>query len=84
MASFRVINERDAPKPAKGGGRLNQRMAEYERYVAQVGTGRVGEMTPEEDESARGVSLRISRAGKRSGKDVRTWVANGNVYFKVS
>ena len=83
MANFKVISEKDAPKAIKSSGRLQQRMQEYERYVSQVGAGQVGEITPDENESPRGIALRISRAARRAGKDVRTWVSDGNVYFKL-
>ena len=54
-------------------------MVEYDGYVSQVGARQVGCLALEDGEAARGVALRISRAGKRLGKDVETWVVDGKV-----
>ncbi|MCC6381124.1 MAG: hypothetical protein IT304_01390 [Dehalococcoidia bacterium] len=59
-------------------------MREYEKYIDSVTAGKVGKLTPSKGESARGVALRISRAGKRVGKSVNTWVVDGVVYFSQS
>lgn len=64
------------------GGRLTQRMAEYEGYITQVGSGKVGQISPSEGDTVRGIALRVSRAAKRVGRDVETWVAEGSVYFR--
>jgi hypothetical protein len=58
-------------------------MREYETYVTSVKSGQVGKLAPGRNESPRGLALRVSRAGKRIGKSVDTWVADGSVYFKV-
>jgi hypothetical protein len=84
MAQFTVIPEAQAPRPMKQSGRLVQRMREYEQYIGSVKKGQVGQLTPAVNETARGIALRISRAGKRAGKAVRTWVVDGSVYFSVS
>jgi hypothetical protein len=84
MAKFKVVKQSDAPTPTRQTGRLAARMREYEAYVSQVGAEQVGQLTPDKGESARGVALRVSRAGKRTGKNVTTWVAEGSVYFRVS
>jgi hypothetical protein len=59
-------------------------MAEYETYVGGVRRGQVGRLAPGPAESARGIALRISRAARRSGKEVQTWTSDGVVYFSVS
>ena len=84
MAEFRVIKEADAPRPARQTGRLAARMREYEKHVEEVKRNTVGELTPSRGESPRGIALRVSRAGKRVGKSVNTWVVDGVVYFSVS
>lgn len=84
MAEFTVVKEAEAPRPTRQTGRLATRMREYEKYIDSVTTGRVGKLTPSKGESARGVALRISRAGKRVGKTVNTWVVDGVVYFSHS
>lgn len=83
MASFSVIDEKAAPKPLKQSGRLAMRMREYEGYVKDVPAGKVGQLTPGRDESARGIALRIGRAARRLDKIAETWVVDGVVYFKV-
>ena len=39
------------------------------KYVEQVKSGQVGKLSPSRGESPRGIALRVSRAGKRVGKD---------------
>jgi hypothetical protein len=84
MAEFAVVKEADAPRPARQTGRLAARMREYEKYIEQVKANSVGKLTPSRGESPRGIALRVSRAGKRVGKSVNTWVVDGVVYFSVS
>lgn len=84
MAEFSVVKEADAPRPARQTGRLAARMREYEKYVEQVKSGQVGKLSPTRGESPRGVALRVSRAGKRVGKSVNTWVVDGIVYFGLN
>ena len=83
MANFSVVDAAKAPKPPAGPGRLTKRMQEYEGYVLGVKKGQVGKVTPGEGETARGEALRISRAAKRAGRTVNTWVVDGVVYFSV-
>lgn len=84
MAEFAVVKESEAPRPARQTGRLAARMREYERYIESVKSGQVGKLSPSRGESPRGIALRVSRAGKRVGKSVNTWVVDGVVYFSIS
>ena len=84
MATFSVIDATQAPRPLRQSGRLRARMAEYESFVNGVKKGQVGKLSPSTGETARGVALRISRAGKRTGRSVDTWVVDGVVYFKLT
>jgi len=85
MADFSVIKDSEAPRPARQTGRLAARMREYEKHVHDsVGAGRTGKLIPSANETPRGVALRISRAAKRSGKAIDTWVVDNTVYFKVT
>ena len=59
-------------------------MREYEKYIEQVKSGQVGKLSPSRGESPRGIALRVSRAGKRVGKSVNTWVVDGVVYFSIA
>jgi hypothetical protein len=84
VADFSVVKESDAPRPARQTGRLAARMREYEKYVDSVSSGKVGKLVPAKGESPRGIALRVSRAGKRAGKNVNTWVVDDVVYFSLS
>ena len=81
MADFSVVKETDAPRPARQTGRLAARMREYEKYVDSVPAGKVGKLVPGRGESPRGIALRVSRAAKRAGKTINTWVVDDTVYF---
>jgi hypothetical protein len=83
VAEFSVLKESEAPRRSKTAGRLSARMREYEGFVAGVKKGQVGRLAPASGESPRGVALRVSRAGKRIGRDVNAWVVDGTVYFSV-
>ena len=83
MATFTVIDAAQAPRPLKQSGRLVKRMAEYEGYLNSMKPGKVGKLSPASGETPRGVANRVSRAGKRLGRSVNVWAADGVVYFKV-
>ncbi|MEO6042486.1 MAG: hypothetical protein ABIQ47_01030 [Tepidiformaceae bacterium] len=83
MAEFTIIKESDAPRPTRQSGRLASRMREYERYVEGLPAGKVGKLTPSPGETARGLSLRISRAAKRMHKSINTWTLDDVVYFSI-
>ncbi|MGK2966284.1 MAG: hypothetical protein ACSLFM_11880 [Tepidiformaceae bacterium] len=57
-------------------------MREYETYVTSLKGDEEGKLMPSTGETPRGVALRISRAAKRIGKSVDTWVVDGVVYFR--
>lgn len=82
MAELVIIDASEAPKPARN-SRLADRMVEYDNFVNQVPAGKVGVITPDGDESVRGVSLRVSRAGKRLGKNISVWSDSSSVYFSI-
>ena len=87
MARFRMVDKEKAPRPAKQSGRLAARMREFDAYVVQAAStkDKVGELMPEEGETSRGISLRISRAARRLNKNAETWVGkDGSVYFTIS
>ncbi|MCA9825355.1 MAG: hypothetical protein KC482_08865 [Dehalococcoidia bacterium] len=54
----------------------------YEEHIAAVGSGEVGRLVPDKDETARGLALRIGRAARRTNKPVKTWIDKGTVYFE--
>lgn len=83
MAEFSVIKESEAPRPVRQPRSLAARMRQYEQFVQEVAPGKVGKLSPSGGESVRALTLRISRAAKRTGRSVQTWVAEGEVYFSV-
>ena len=58
-------------------------MREYEKYVEALPAGKVGKLAPSRGETARGLSLRISRAAKRMDKSINTWMLDDVVYFSI-
>ena len=83
MATFSVVDAVKAPPQPNPYSRFGARQAQYDAFVAGVKKGQVGQLRPGENETARGVALRISRAGTRTGKTVQAWVVDGVVYFKA-
>ena len=84
MATFTVIDAGKAPRPARTPTSLAKRMEEYNEYANSVKKGQVGKLAPEQGETARALALRISRAGRRGGKAVETWIVDDVVYFRVA
>jgi hypothetical protein len=84
MAEFSVIEAARAPHPTTTPNSARRRMAEYDRHVLSLKSGQAGKLTPGAGETARGIALRVFRAGKRLGKVVDAWVVDGIVYFKVT
>ena len=82
MARFQKISKADAPIPTRQPGRLTARMRLYEEHAGSIRVGEVGKLTPDKDETARGVALRIGRAGRRINKPVKAWIDRGIVYFE--
>lgn len=82
MAKFSKIARKDAPQPSRQSGRLSSRMRLYEDYVRGLKAGEVGRLVPDDNETARGLALRVSRAAKRIERPIATWVVEGVVYFE--
>jgi hypothetical protein len=83
MPDFSVVDEAAAPAAPRTRPALVRRMREYEGYVTAVKPGRVGRLNPGAGETAKGLAIRISRAGRRIGKRVHTWISGDVVYFRV-
>ncbi len=84
MPTFEVLSAKEAPERPRRPGASAQRQREYEGYVNGLGRGRVGRLAPGRDETPRAVAVRVSRAARRVGKEVETWVVDGIVYFKLA
>jgi hypothetical protein len=82
MAKFQKIPKSQAPVPTRSAGRLTARMRLYEEHVQSIGAGEVGKLTPDKDETARGLALRIGRAARRVNKPVKAWIDRNVVYFE--
>jgi hypothetical protein len=83
MPTFEVLSAKDAPERPRRPGASAQRQREYEAYVTGLGKGRVGRLQPGKDETPRAVAVRVSRAARRLGREVETWVVDGAVYFRA-
>jgi hypothetical protein len=82
MARFQKISKAEAPLPTRQSGRLAARMRLYEEHVGSLGRGEVGKLTPDTGETARGIALRIGRAGRRVNRPVKAWIDKNVVYFE--
>ena len=82
MAQFAVIDRAKAPaQPVRPNGTSQNRMRQYETYVLGIKKGQAGRLVPTEPETSRGIAHRVTRAAKRAGASIETWVADGAVYF---
>lgn len=84
MAIFERVPESKAPPPPRSSlpAALQARMREFDSFLADLAPGEVGRLEPERDETTRGVSMRLSRASKRTNQPIEVWAADGIVYFK--
>src|SRR4051794_27480291 len=83
VAKFNKIPEAKAPPAVRSGRRLVLRMQEYDAFLLSLKDGEVGEVTPEAGETPHGIAIRFGRAGKRTGRELMTWLADGKVYVQV-
>ncbi|MCC7362879.1 MAG: hypothetical protein IT303_00785 [Dehalococcoidia bacterium] len=84
MAKFSKVKKGDMPKVRRQGGRLAARMREYDEYILSLKPDEAGMLEPGDDEeSVRGLALRISRAGKRLGKKLDVRSTEKAVYFSL-
>ena len=84
MATFTVVNEKDAPKPLKAAANSSKRRkAEYDSYLKALKKGQVGKLAPSGGESTRAIGSRISRAAGRAGVTTEVWAVDGFVYFRI-
>lgn len=81
MAKFSKIKAEEAPQPSPRSGKLAVRMRQFDEYVQQLEPGQVGKLVPEQNETARGLALRVSRAAKRMQRPVMTWIVKDTLYF---
>lgn len=74
------INEKDAP-PAPG--KMTKGMEESSAILAQLGKGKVAAVTPDGDQTMRGLKASMSRAAKRQGTKITAWDVEGTLYIKL-
>lgn len=70
MPMFDLVNIQDALSKAST-GRGNRVVAEYQRYIDQLTPGKAGRLQAGEGETLRAVTLRLRRAAKLTGKNVK-------------
>ncbi len=83
LVDFTVIDASRAPRPGGPKSRFADQMATFDSYVASLKKGQVGRLLPEEGETARGLAMRVRRAGARLNKPLETWILDGASYFKL-
>lgn len=85
MAKFSKVKRSEMPRVRRQGGRLAARMREYDEYILALKGDEAGMLEPskEDEESVRGLALRISRAGKRLGKRLDVRSSDRAVYFTI-
>lgn len=82
MPQFEIVSiDEAAPKKAVRPGAAIT--AEYMRYIAQVGKGQPGRLTPVEGETPAAVRRRLGVAAKASGTDLVIKRAGDAIYFWV-
>ncbi|OAI43541.1 hypothetical protein AYO38_10675 [bacterium SCGC AG-212-C10] len=83
MAKFKTLPLNAAPRASTTPNSLKRRMHEYDDYIQDVGPDEVGVLEGEGGESTFALAQRIARAGRRAGKEVTSWSADGKLYFSV-
>jgi hypothetical protein len=78
---YRLIDAADAPSASKPVNKLRQAVTEM---VLTLEEGKAAVITPEKDESVRGLKSTITRAGNREGRKVRVWDIDGKVYVRLA
>jgi hypothetical protein len=79
---MRVLEASEAPPRPAHHSRLAERMARNESFVTSLVKGQTGVVEPEGSETARGLSLQMSRAAKRLQVPVETWIVENKVYVE--
>ena len=83
MPTFEVVSmEEAAPKAASS--QRAQMTSEYVSYIAQVGKGQAGKLTPAEGEARAAVRRRLGIAAKASGTNLLIKRAGDTIYFWVT
>ncbi len=77
---YRIIDASDAPGASKPVNKLRQAVTEL---VLSLEDGKAAVITPDREESIRGLKSTITRAGNREGKKVRVWDVDGKVYVRL-
>lgn len=80
MPIFETINLSDAITKASA-ARGNRTIAEYQRYIEALTPSKAGRLQASEGETLRAVALRLRRAAKLSGKNVKIHRAGDELLF---
>src|SRR5215207_5589287 len=82
MPALVVRESSEVPAPRKTSSASLEQQRLYESFIRDVGTSNVGELELSENEAARSVKVRLTRAAKRLGTELQMWDTDGKVYFK--
>lgn len=78
---FSLIDRSKAPDPKTGS--TNKNVDIFNDLVTSLVPGKVARVELTGKETPRGVKASITRAGKRMGKNVRSWDVDGKVYAEL-
>lgn len=77
---FKMIDANEAPGLAKP---VNKSRQIVTQMINELEPGKVAVITPEKDESIRGLKSTATRAGNREDRKVKAWDVDGRVYVRL-
>jgi hypothetical protein len=80
MPVFEILNLSDAMSKASA-AKGNRVAAEYQRYIDALTPGKAGRLQAAEGETLRALALRLRRAAKLTGKNVKIHKAGEELLF---
>ena len=83
MPKLAVRKQDEVPAPNRSPRVVREQQQLYDGFIRQL-DGNVGELELAQDESIRGIKVRLRRAATRIGSTLEIWDANGKVYFKAA
>ncbi|NEL70297.1 hypothetical protein G3V86_24650 [Escherichia coli] len=78
---IKMIEAAEAPRSGKP---ANKGLTEVTELIMTLEAGKVAVITPEKDQSLRGLKSRLTRAGNREGRKVNVWEVEGRIYCELA
>lgn len=79
--NYELIDERDAPKPPKA---LSKSARAALEVIKSLKPGKVARVTPQDNQSVRGIKTSLSRVATNNEKKVEVWSIDEVVYIKLA